>query len=270
MAESEISSKKMNSTSTDELLAFNMTGIGLKSFVVILTSTLIISGNTVNLLILPKLKNTNSPTLILLMTLAVIDLSTGIMCAVFGIPSVTIGSWLFGRTMCVIVGLLYTTTVGYSVAILFTISVDRYLAITKPLVYPSLITSNRIIASILISLGTFPPTLYVLSTADKPFDNVVFSPARGQCLVDFGNPEIAAWSISILTLGVLIYIVFIAIIYLRILIIARRAAKAIDILQVSENSTGRQRERGFHEESGKPPELLSSLPEDSPLLGYLL
>ena len=245
MAELGMSNKAMNNyTSTDDIRTFPMTEIVFKSVVVILTSTLIISGNIVNLIVLPKVQNTNSSTLILLMTLAVIDLSTGVMCAVFGIPSVTTGSWLFGRTMCVIVGLLYTTTVGYPLTILFNISVDRYLAITRPLVYPSLVTSKRVTASILLPILTFA-TLYFLGTADKPFDNVVFSPARGQCLVDFRNPEIAALSISILTTSVLSVILAIAVIYLRILIIARRAAKAIDILQLSENSTGRQRARGF-------------------------
>ena len=179
------------------------------------------------------------------MTLAVIDFSTGIMCAVFGIPSTTSGSWLFGRIMCIIVGLLYTTTVGASLVILFIISVDRYLAITKPLVYPSLVTPRRVIASILLSVCPFPISYYFLGTSDKHFDNVVFSADRGQCLVNFGNPAIAALLISTLTICVLSQILIISIIYLRILIIARRAAKAIDILQPSENSTEQQRSRGF-------------------------
>ena len=58
------------------------------------------------------------------MTLAVTDLITSIMYAVFGIPSITTGYWLFGRIMCIIVDLLYTTTVGASLSILFIISVD--------------------------------------------------------------------------------------------------------------------------------------------------
>ena len=235
----------MNYTDTGDLNVLQTTGPVFKSIFVIVTSVLIISGNIINLIVLPKLKNTSSPTLILLMTLAVIDFSTGVMCAVFGIPSTASGSWLFGRIMCIIVGLLYTTTVGASLLILFIISVDRYLAITKPLVYPSLVTSRRVIASIFLSICTFPISLYFLGTVDKHFDNVVFSAGRGQCLVNFGNPEIAALSISMLTISVLSVIITISVIYLRILIIARRAAKAIDILQLSENSSERQRARGF-------------------------
>ena len=239
-----MSSTPMNYTETDELHAFYMIEIVFKSVVVILTSMLIISGNIVNLLILPKLQNTSSATQILLMTLAVIDLSTGIMCAVFDIPSATTGSWLFGRTMCIIVGFLYGTTLGYSLMILFFISVDRYLVITKPLVYPSLVTSKKVIAAILLPIGSLA-LLYFVGTTDKPFDNVVYNAAREQCIVDFGNPKIAALSISTLAAIILTVIVGIAVIYSRILIIARRAAKAIDVLQLSENSAGRQRARGF-------------------------
>ena len=220
--------------------------IVIKTIIFFLNSTLIIIANIVNLMVLPKLQNTNESTMVLLMGLAVIDLCTGIACCIFGIPSAVSNTWLFGRGMCVTVGLLYTTTVGLSLLILLLISVDRYIAITRPLRYHDLVNRNRAIAAMLGILASFPLTLYFLGTVDRPWDNVTFNPAYAQCLVDFGNPQNAVLSITMLSCSVLGVIVTIALIYFRILCIAWKAARAINVSYPENNdSLESHHPRGF-------------------------
>ncbi|XP_072028510.1 beta-1 adrenergic receptor-like [Amphiura filiformis] len=251
-ADTTVSSESIDMTTsyTEEDVVYSGL-VATRTIVLIISSTLIIIGNIVNLIVLPKLETVQESTLVLLMGLAVIDLSTGLFCGIFGIPSAITDTWMFGRGMCVIIGLLYTTTVGFSLIVLLLISVDRYIAITRPLRYPELVNRKRAVAAMVASIASFPITLYFLGTVDVPFDNVTFNPAYAQCLVDFGNPNNAVLSITLLCSSVLGVIATIAVIYLRILCIAWKVGRAVAALRLDNPPGERQISRGFSKHEWK-------------------
>ncbi|XP_072028052.1 beta-1 adrenergic receptor-like [Amphiura filiformis] len=209
--------------------------------IVSVNAVLIIAGNILNLIVLPRLKNTNETTKVYLLSLAIVDLTTGLQTSVFGVGTAIAAKWIFGRTMCVVIGVLIISTGGTSFIVLCLMSADRYVAITKPLQYSQLTSRKRAIMLICTCLIPYPVNIYFLSTINDLFDNVTYSPGKGQCLVDFGNPEIAALSISELSIFILCPIVVFALVYLRILLIAWKAAKNID----SQTPSGQQRGRIF-------------------------
>ena len=111
-------------------------------------------------------------------------------------------------------------------------SSDRYVAITRPFKYLELMTKKRALIGILNFEVINISAMYFFGTDQMPMDNVVFFPTRSMCLVDFGNPGIKVWSFALLSMAFSL-ILTIAVIYVRILIIARRAAKDIARLQRS-------------------------------------
>ena len=223
----------------------------IRTTVIFLNVILIITGNIINLIVLPKLKNTHESTKTFLVTLAIMDLATGIILAIFALPSSFLDRWPFGGVLCIIIGLLYTSTVGISLNVLFLMSLDRYVAITRPFRYIELVTQKRAIIAILFCVSLYPLNMYFLGTVETPLDNVVFNPARSMCLIDFGNPQIKVLSVTELCATVLFPILTIAMIYGRILLIARDAARKVARLQPSVNpanargSSEEQNARGF-------------------------
>ena len=205
---------------------------------------LMITGNLINLIVLPKLKNTNEPTKLLLVALAIVDLGTGIERAIFALPSSILDKWPFGRVICIIVGQLSASTVGMSLSVLVLLSLDRYVAITRPFQYLELMTKKRAKIGILSFLIMALSFMYPLGTDEMPMDNVVFFPTRSMCLIDFGNPGIKVWSFALLS-TTLSLIFSIAVIYVRILLIARDAVREIAKLQpsVKRNADGSSEEQ---------------------------
>ncbi len=210
----------------------------VRCVVIITNSLMIIMGNIVTLTVLPKLKNVHESTRVFLMALAVSDLATGLLTLTFGAPSSLFSEWYFGRVMCVIVGLLVTFLPGFSMVCVLLMSFDRYISITKPLRYPVLATRNKAILAIIACVSTNPISTYFLGTVDTPFDNVTFSPTRGQCLVDFGNPDAMIVSTCMLSI-IIVSILIVAVIYLRILCIAWTAARNLAMVHPDQGHQSR-------------------------------
>jgi hypothetical protein len=168
-----------SSSSIPEDLLLQASYSWVRVVIVSVNSVLIIAGNILNLIVLPQLKNTNEATKVYLLALAILDLTTGLQISVFTLGATIAGKWIFGRTLCVAIGVLIVTTTGTSFIVLCLISADRYLAITKPLRYPQLTSQKRAIAAIIACLIPYPVNIYFLSTIHTLFDNVTYVSAKG-------------------------------------------------------------------------------------------
>ncbi|KAF7648306.1 hypothetical protein LDENG_00159250 [Lucifuga dentata] len=100
---------------------------------------------TLNLLVIISIshfKQLQTPTNLLLLSLAVSDFLVGfLMC--FQILLIQ-GCWLLGDIMCVLYSVIDFIITAASVGAMVLISVDRYVAICDPLRYPTKVTQKRV------------------------------------------------------------------------------------------------------------------------------
>ena len=211
-----------------------------------LNPVLIIPANIINILVLRKLPNLNVTTRLLLVCLAVVDLTTGVINAFFSLPSSITQRWLFGHGLCKLIGLAYPVTCDSSLMFIALISIDRYVAITRPLHYSRIITINRILIficffTIILSVG-----VYVLSSIDTPFDNIHFDRVVSTCLINFAHPCLSTETIAIFCMMVLQPFIIVFILYANVMRIAYRVAKKVDNLDPN-----RVRNKGFSRKEWK-------------------
>ncbi len=135
----------------------------LALILMLFSTTLIVFGNIIVLLVFHfthSLKNTTS---VFIKSLACADLGVGINC-MFSVHSWFAGGWPYGFLLCKLVGYLIAVTVGISILSLAGVSIDRYIAIIKPLQYHSILTKRRariyVIVVWLLSAIIFLPSLF--------------------------------------------------------------------------------------------------------------
>lgn len=78
-----------------------------------------------------------------LLSLAFVDLLCGLVIVPLSVYPALTGSWLYGDLACRFVGYLEVTLWSISVYTFMWISVDRYLAVRKPLRYETVQTKTR-------------------------------------------------------------------------------------------------------------------------------
>ena len=140
-------------------------------------------------------------------SLAAADLLAGLVVVPLSIYPALIKSWIFGDVLCSIVGYVEATLWAVSVYTFMWISVDRYLAIRKPLRYETVQTQSRCQCWVIFTwftsmLACCPP---LLGYSKPHFDEQSFV-----CHLDWTN--MAAYSVTLVvlvlgpTLATIVYI----------------------------------------------------------------
>lgn len=78
-----------------------------------------------------------------LLSLAIADLLCGLLVVPFSVYPALTGEWMYGDIVCRFTGYLEVTLWAVSVYTFMWISVDRYLAVRKPLRYETVQTKTR-------------------------------------------------------------------------------------------------------------------------------
>lgn len=122
------------------------------------------------ILIVKKLR---SPTNLLIVNLAVTDFLVSILVLPFAIAYQILGYWPFNQVICDLYSISDVLLCTLSILSLCTISIDRYLAITKPLQYAAKRTPKRMLIMILIcwllSAAISIPPVYGWEQKNSPF-----------------------------------------------------------------------------------------------------
>ena len=115
----------------------------LKVAIVSCVSVLIVLSNVVNIYILSGKCHIPKISRIFLLNLSISDLFVGLISCIPTIfPSIT-GYWPYGDAWCQIAGIVHGTSVTISIWSISMISIDRFLAICKPMTYSSWRSSRK-------------------------------------------------------------------------------------------------------------------------------
>ncbi|KAF7261904.1 hypothetical protein EG68_00912 [Paragonimus skrjabini miyazakii] len=142
---------------------------------VLITLTLLTAGGNLliglAILLVRRLRN---PANLLILNLALADFLISVLVLPFAIAYQLKGYWPFGQQVCNVFLLLDVLLCTASILNLCAISVDRYLAITKPLNYAASRTSKRMLWMIIIcwlmaALISIPPVLSFKKTINETY-----------------------------------------------------------------------------------------------------
>ncbi len=206
---------------------------------IICITILVFSSNILALIVIPRTKMASNSKFLLL-SLCRADLIVGFV-ALFAVASSIMNEWPYGTFMCYVVGTLIYAFVTVAVFSLLILSVDRYLAISKPLHYNTIVTKKRLRIAVVISwLYPFAMFCYTFFS-QRP---VKYSRHRCTCyrvLPDLGkNPilddsdmRIAMAIVTIVVAGTGITAFMLLFVHLRIYCITRSQIKAIQDISVA-------------------------------------
>ncbi|XP_060739627.1 trace amine-associated receptor 13c-like [Tachysurus vachellii] len=127
-------------------------------FAVVIT----VVGNSVVIISIAHFKQLHTPTNILVMSLALVDLLLGITVMPFSMVRSVDGCWYFGKEFCYWHSTFDFLFTGASIFHLISIATDRYQAVCYPLQYPSRITLP--VAGLMAALSWILATVYAFST----------------------------------------------------------------------------------------------------------
>ncbi|XP_039546276.1 trace amine-associated receptor 7c-like [Pimephales promelas] len=127
------------------------------------TSVFTVFLNLLVIISISHFKQLHTPTNVLIFSLAVADLITGlILMPVQGMKLIE-PCWYFGQIFCSLFPLIFYVVLTASLGNMIIISVDRYIAVNDPLRYPLKVNNNRIVVSIVVNwLFSFIYNFYLL------------------------------------------------------------------------------------------------------------
>ncbi|CAJ0575431.1 unnamed protein product, partial [Mesorhabditis spiculigera] len=192
----------------------------------------VVLGNAMVIAAVLLRRRLRSATGLLILSLAFADLLVGTVILPFSIANEVLSEyWIFGQTWCTMWVTMDIWMCTASIYNLVAISIDRYIAIIKPLNYPMLVTKFRarcIVAFIWVSSFLICSPSFILASTAKETGNCKCTPAdAGRVYVIF-----SASSSFYIPMIVVIFV------YMRIYIAARAATKSIysGMMQVTANA----------------------------------
>ncbi|XP_055366502.1 trace amine-associated receptor 7a-like [Betta splendens] len=160
----------------------------------------------------------HTPTNLLLLSLAVCDFLVGLFVMPFQIL-LSEPCWFLGDLLCALFNLVSIFTVSASVIIMVLISVDRYVAICHPLIYPNNITERRIRISVLLSwIYSVLYSLFIL--IDNLNQAGSFNSCYGECVIRVNGAVD-------LVISFIVPISAIIILYMRVFVVAVSQARSM-------------------------------------------
>ncbi|XP_061097631.1 trace amine-associated receptor 4-like [Conger conger] len=215
------------------------------AFIILMT----VCGNLLVIISISHFRQLHSPTNLLILSLAFTDWFLGVSVMPYSMIRSVENCWYFGELFCKIHSSFDIVMSTASVLHLGLISVDRYLAICKPLQYRTSVTIHKVavligitwLLSIAFGFGVVFSKVNVVGV-----EELFINPCTGTCIVFFNKQEGLLGAF----LGFFIPYTVMMALYIKIFYIAKVQAKMINCsLQMTgakrdkKNSTSEQREK---------------------------
>ena len=139
----------------------------VKTVVMAIISASIIATNLINLCVLYKMSQIPRVTRIFLLNLSVSDLLVGIMACAPAACTALLGYWPYGAAWCQIAGVAHGTSVTLSIWSISMVGVDRYIAVTRPFAYTTIVAGKKF-NGILVALWIAAIVTFVSPILTKP------------------------------------------------------------------------------------------------------
>ncbi|XP_035391854.1 trace amine-associated receptor 6-like [Electrophorus electricus] len=227
------------------------TGLG-NIILFIFLSCIIICNVFLNLLVIFSIshfKQLHTPTNLLILSLAVADLLMGLVVMPVNTMQLRDSCWYPGKMACTLFLIINSISMSASLCNMVFIAVDRYIAISDPLLYSIKVTVCKM--SLFIILGWSCSLLYVLIYLyfnDHLLPSQIMSRCHGECILIIKS----SWVIIDLVISFLCPCSVIVILYSIIFTLARRQAKAVrSILNATSNRHRDKVSKSSNSKAGK-------------------
>ncbi len=209
---------------------FNATQLALQTPVRVVFTTVLVAvsypglqGNIFSLIVLFRIKTLSETAQISMISMAFANLGIGVFAALPGVVSAAMGKWPFGDTLCSLQAMLFQVMLFASTWSLFIMSVDRYIAISRPLRYHQIVNRSKGITATVVCWCIACAGGFLLGPFQRDFRGAAYAPS--ECCCKFGFTG-SIYGIILLILAFL-PISFSNHLYIRIGLIARAQAKKI-------------------------------------------
>ncbi|XP_037403351.1 trace amine-associated receptor 13c-like [Pygocentrus nattereri] len=167
-------------------------------------------------------KELHTPTNLLILSLAVADLLVGLIVMPVKIMELIDSCWYLGKLGCCVLSVINALLLSASLCNLVLIAVDRYIAVTDPLLYSMRITVCKM--SMMIILGwSFCLLFVIMYFNDNLLPSQVSTRCYGECIMVIK----LSWLIVDLVVCFLTPCSVILVLYSTIFCVARRQARAV-------------------------------------------
>ncbi|XP_037646512.1 trace amine-associated receptor 13c-like [Sebastes umbrosus] len=192
-------------------------------FTYILLSTISLLTVTLNLLVIISIshfKQLQSPTNLLLLSLAVSDFFVGLLLS-FHIVLID-GCWFLGDLMCILYNVVDFIITSASIGTMVLISVDRYVAICDPLQYPTKVTQQTVTMCVCLCwiCSAFCHILMLKDNLEQPGR---YNSCSGECVVVINYIA----GLVDLFLSFIGPVTVIIVLYMRVFVVAVTQARAM-------------------------------------------
>ncbi|XP_056301449.1 trace amine-associated receptor 13c-like [Danio aesculapii] len=197
--------------------------------------TVTILGNSVVIISIAHFKQLQTPTNILVMSLALADLLLGLVVMPFSMIRSVDGCWYYGETFCMLHSSFDLFLTSVSIFHLIFIAIDRHQAVCFPLRYPTIITIP--VAWVMVMISWSMAALYsyglVYSKANmEGMDEYIQSMyCIGGCTLYFN----ALWSVLDTLITFFLPCSVMIGLYARIFVVAKKHARIINEANQNEN-----------------------------------
>ncbi|XP_030648045.1 trace amine-associated receptor 13c-like [Chanos chanos] len=194
-------------------------------------SVLTVFLNLLVIISISHFKQLHTPTNFLILSLAVSDLIVGFFVMPFEGMRLTENCWYFGDVFCSVYPLICYIVISASLGNMVFISIDRYIAVSDPFRYTSLVTTGKTLICILISW--FCSFMYSVSIL---FNHLFYPETHGTCYGECVLVNSFAWLFIDLFCSLIAPCFVVCSLYMRIFCIVRRQAIMIKSVKVNLKS----------------------------------